>query len=112
MREHIFLSRAETCFQMVELLIQTRADEKPTIILDLLATFYDDSVPDREINDLMAEATAQLRRLSQQAPMVISSRPNESRPALIHVLAKLAQRIETPPAPTSDDPVLQNRLIE
>ena len=100
MREHIFLSRAETCYQMVELLMQTRADEKPTIILDLLATFYDDSVPDREINALMAEAAAQLRRLSQQAPVVIGSRPNETRPALIHVLARLAQRTETPPVPT------------
>lgn len=111
MRQNIFLSRAETCYQMLELLIQTRADQKPTIILDLLASFYDEGVSDREINQLMVESIMQIRRLSQKAPVMISARPDKKRPSLFNVLKNLAHHVEYPPVP-KPNPVTQYRLIE
>ena len=109
--QHIFLSRAETCYQMAELLIQTKADEKPTLVLDLLTTFYDESVPDQEINQLLFEATLQLRRLSQSAPVVVSARPKEDRPRLIKVLANFVHHIERPVLPPLE-PIQQYSFIE
>jgi hypothetical protein len=39
------LSRAFTCYQMLALLAETPAGGPPTLVLDLLDTFYDESVP-------------------------------------------------------------------
>lgn len=95
--EHIFLSRAETCYQMVELLIQTEADQTPVLVMDLLASFYDESARDREVNQLLFEAITHLRRLRKLAAVVVSAHPRDSRPRLLKVLAKAADHIETPP---------------
>jgi hypothetical protein len=97
LNEHITLSRAETCYQMVELLIETQADEKPTLVLDLLRTFYDEGVPEQEINHLLFEARRQMRRLNQSAALIVSARSKESRPHLLNVLMNLAHHTEYPP---------------
>jgi hypothetical protein len=96
--EHITLSRAETCYQMVELLIQTETDKTPVLVMDLLTTFYDESAPDREVNHLLFEAILQLRRFSQQAAVVVSAHPRDNRPRLLKVLEKAVDRVEHSPA--------------
>ena len=97
LEEHISLSRAETCYQMVELLIQTQADHRPSLVLDILATFHDESVPEREINQLLFEAISALRRLGQLATVVVSACLGQNRPHLLRALEKAADRVEYPP---------------
>ncbi|MCJ7550699.1 MAG: hypothetical protein MUQ30_13580, partial [Anaerolineae bacterium] len=71
----IRLSRAFTCYQMVELLADTPADGMPTLVIDLLATFYDDNVQLTESQRLLFVCIPHLQRLSQFAPVVVSAKP-------------------------------------
>jgi len=72
----ISLARAFTCYQMLTLLSETPAiSQQPTLVLDLLATFYDESVRADEALRLLESCLADLRRLSAQAPVVVSARP-------------------------------------
>jgi hypothetical protein len=99
LQDHIRLSRAETCYQMVALLAGTQADPVPTLVLDLLATFYDEGVPEREVNQLLFEAVLELRRLSRGAPVAVSAHAGQDRPRLLKVLERAVDRIEGPQAP-------------
>lgn len=94
LEENIHLSRAETCYQMVELLNHTRTDRVPSLALDLLTTFYDESVSDREVHQLLFEAILELRRLSQQAAVVVSAHPGQNRTQLLKVLENAVERAE------------------
>lgn len=93
---HIRLSRAETCYQMVELLKRTPADQTPSLVLDLLAPFQDKSVPEREINQLLFEAILELRRLSQGAMVTVSANVGKNRPRLLKVLENVFDQVELP----------------
>jgi len=73
--ERIFLARAFTCYQMEALLAASPAQPVPTLVLDLPATFYDESVRLPERQRLLARAVRHLRRLSSQAPVAVSARP-------------------------------------
>ena len=107
---HIRLSRAETCYQMVELLKQTPADQTPSLVLDLLAPFHDEGVPEREINQLLFEVILELRRLSREAAVVVSAHPGENRSQLLKVLENAADRIECPSMHPLQ-PILQQSFI-
>lgn len=71
----IRLSRAFTCYQMLALLAETPPGATPVLVLDLLCTFYDESVPLAETRRLLDLALSHLRRLAQHAPVVVSTRP-------------------------------------
>lgn len=73
--ERIHLARAFTCHQMLTLLAGLPAAPHPTLVIDLLATFYDESVPMLESERLLRACLGHLRRLSAAAPLVISARP-------------------------------------
>jgi hypothetical protein len=109
LEDHVRLSRAETCYQMVELLSQTRAEPVPCLVLDLLATFYDEAAPEREIHQLLFEAVLELRRLSWVAAVAVSAHAGQNHPRLLEVLKKAADRVEGPPVSSfrpSRQPVL------
>jgi hypothetical protein len=93
---HIRLSRAETCYQIVELLKQTSADQTPCLVLDLLEPFHDESIPEREINQLLFEAILELRRLSQGATVTVSAHAGKNRPRLLKALEKALNQVEQP----------------
>ncbi|HLF81506.1 MAG TPA: hypothetical protein VI410_07030, partial [Anaerolineales bacterium] len=74
------LSRAFTCFQLAELIENTPtepqtdrngppADSSPLFVLDLLNTFYDESVPPRDVERLLARVIAHLKRLAAVGPV-------------------------------------------
>jgi hypothetical protein len=107
---HIRLSRAETCYQMVELLNQTQADRIPVLVLDLLTPFYDESVPESEINQLLFEAIVELRRFSQSAAVAVSAHSGQNRPRLLKVLENALDRVEYPQTHALQ-PVRQQALI-
>jgi len=108
--ENIRLSRAETCYQMVELLNQTSTNRIPSLVLDLLAPFHDESIPEREINQLLFEVILELRRLSRETAVVVSAHPGENRSQLLKVLENAADRIECPSMQPLQ-PILQQSLI-
>ena len=107
---HIHLSRAETCYQMVELLTQTQADPTPCLILDLLTTFYDEGISGREIDQLLFETILQLRRLSRGAAVTVSAHTEEKRPQFLKVIENAVDQVEKPHA-TSFQPISQPALI-
>jgi hypothetical protein len=73
--ERITLSRAFTCYQMLALLQETPARPRPTLLLDLLSTFFDESVSLREAQRLLAACLPHLKRLSAPAPLIASVKP-------------------------------------
>ncbi len=73
--QRITLSRAFTCFQLQALLQETPSNKSPTLVLDLLSTFYDESVNLAECRRLLAACLPHLRRLAHTAPLVVSVKP-------------------------------------
>lgn len=68
------LSRAFTCFQLAELIETAPAGPEPLFVLDLLATFYDESVPLRDSERLLATVLTHLRRLAAAGPVIVGAR--------------------------------------
>ncbi len=71
----IQVRRAFTCYQMTALLEDTPSSGQPSLIIDLLDTFYDESAPLPERRRLIERCMQQLRSLSSLAPTVASVRP-------------------------------------
>jgi hypothetical protein len=90
----IQLARAFTCYQVATLLHETPIQPIPTLALDLLSTFYDESVPAAESLRLLRRCILQLRRLNQWAPVAVSARsdPPANRPELLQALQAAADQ--------------------
>jgi hypothetical protein len=67
------LSRAFTCFQLAELIENAPLGDEPLFVLDLLATFYDESVPLRDSERLLATTLTHLKRLAAAAPVIVGA---------------------------------------
>lgn len=112
--ERIQIARAFTCYQMLTLLEEMPAGRSPVLALDILATFYDESVSALEATRLLEGCTVHLHRLSRQAPVVVSIRPPHLHPqsserlALSEILQAAAHRvwnIEISPGPDPQLPL-------
>lgn len=68
------LSRAFTCFQLAELIETAPATPEPLFVLDLLSTFYDESVPLRDSERLLATTLTHLKRLAATGPVIVGAR--------------------------------------
>jgi hypothetical protein len=108
--EHIRLARAFTCYQMLHLLSNAPADQQPLLVLDLLASFYDENVSQQEAQRLLNRVLREIERFRGKAPLVISVRstaPDLERNVLLEQLAAKADHVITlklaelsqPPAP-------------
>ena len=73
--ERITVSRAFTCYQVLSLLESTPAAPLPFVVLDLLATFYDESVRAAERRRLLQACLTHLQRLQAAAGGVVSIHP-------------------------------------
>ncbi len=73
--DRIRVARAFTPYQALALLEVTNSGPFPTLVLDLLNTFYDESLPHAERRRLLLRCMTHLRRLSQEAVVVVSVRP-------------------------------------
>jgi len=97
----ISLSRAFTCYQMVTLLEETPAGPAPVLLLDLLATFYDEAVSAFERRRLLEGCLAALRRLSRAAGVAVSVCPpkiaSPENGALLAALHAAADGVWSPP---------------
>jgi hypothetical protein len=73
--KRISVARAFTCYQVTALLETTPQDPTPTLVLDLLSTFYDESVALGERRRLLDRNVRALRRLSRQGSVLVSIHP-------------------------------------
>jgi hypothetical protein len=73
--ERITVSRAFTCYQMLSLLESTLSLPRPILVLDMLNTFYDESVRVHERRRLLEGCIAHLDRLSQPAGGAVTVHP-------------------------------------
>ncbi len=71
----ITIARAFTCYQMVTLLQETAVSHTPTLVLDLLSTFGDESIDLGESVRLLRLALVQLQHLCRLAPVIVSLQP-------------------------------------
>ena len=69
--DQILISRAFTCYQVVALLGEMLADNRPVLVLDLLSTFNDESVKEGERQRLLEVTMGHLERLKQHAPVLV-----------------------------------------
>ena len=99
----ISVARAFTCYQMVTLLQQTACPREnvevvspsPTLVLDLLATFGDESIDLKEAVRLLRLTLTQLQRLCRRAPVVISLRPFPHQQTQRIILIKMVKAAAT-----------------
>jgi hypothetical protein len=73
--ERITVARAFTCYQVLALLESTPAAQHPFAVLDLLNTFYDESVQAGERKRLLHSCILHLHRLERAAGGVVSVHP-------------------------------------
>jgi len=73
--KRLFIRRAFTCYQMLELLSSSPALDQPYLVLNLLGTFYDEQIPEREVRRLLDACLVEVNRLSMRAPVMISLSP-------------------------------------
>lgn len=73
--ERIRAARAFTCYQALTLLETSPALPTPTLVLDLLGTFRDESVALPERRRLLRGAIDHLQRLAEVAPLLVSVSP-------------------------------------
>ena len=73
--KRIFVRRAFTCYQMVNLLENTAALGYPHIILNLLSTFQDDQIKPNEADRLLTLCLIHIERLRLSAPVAITLEP-------------------------------------
>lgn len=104
--QNIHSARAFTCYQVVALLAKAAQNRAalPVLIVDLLATFYDESITLHQSHRLLKEALDSIEKICMTAPVVISARPPPTayreRHALVEQLAGAADALwleENPP---------------
>ena len=78
--DRIRVARAFTCYQMVTLLAETPATPVATLVLDLLATFRDETVPEAERRRLLQGCLQRLQLLATSAPLLVSASPDSGPP--------------------------------
>lgn len=73
--QNIQISRSFSCYQMTALLEKTPAENTPLFLLDFLFSYYDEDIRLKESMRLLTKSIQSLKRLSTQAPLIISTRP-------------------------------------
>ena len=101
--ERISIRRAFTCYQTLALLESAEAQPHPYLLLDLLHSFYDEQVSDREARRLVNLCLQEIKRLNQQAPLGILLAPPmlEERTFLVEMICAQADKIYTPFLPAT-----------
>ena len=101
----ITLSRAFTCFQLAQRISQG-GGAGPLIVLGMLETFYDESVPLAEVKRLLAESLRGLRRWARSAPVIVGAGepqgPQVERRRLLDLLRGAADRVYTLAEPAEE----------
>lgn len=92
--KQLFIRRAFTCYQMLALLESTPALPQPYLILDMLATYYDEQIPEWDVSRLADACLIQARRLSLHAPVILLL-ASPRRPERAHLLERLCLQADS-----------------
>jgi hypothetical protein len=85
------ISRGETCYQLLDALKQTETSQIPLIVMDMLDSFYDEDLTEREVERVLADSLAHVQRLSKKAPLLLSASANPGREQLLDTLRDTAE---------------------
>ncbi len=88
-----YISRAFTCYQMEAMLQNAAGYRCPVFVLDLLYTFYDESVDDAQSQRLLANSIRYLQQASAVSPVLVGLFPPakmNKRPALMEMILEAA----------------------
>jgi hypothetical protein len=93
--DRISVARAFTCYQVVTLFKGTPPAGPPKLVLDVLATFCDESVSVAESQRLLRIVIDHLHRFRQYGPVMVSTRipPQPDRGALVDMLREAADQV-------------------
>jgi hypothetical protein len=111
--QHVLLSRAFTCYQMAALCTEEEFAPHPILVLDFLATFYDQGVRVAERRRLLKICLRRLAILSQRVPVVVWVRQRAAIPEeavgfldIVQAAAGQTWRPERPLLSVVEKPVL------
>jgi len=101
--QRLLIRRAFTAYQMLTLLESTPALTSPLVILDLLATFYDETLAVGSARWLIQRCLQQIDRLQNHAPVFILliSSPTSQRRFLQEMVCKKADTLFVEPQTSS-----------
>jgi len=92
--ERTHIVRAFTCYEVVKALQEVPDETHPLLLIDMLATFYDENVNDAECVHLVGKCIKELKRIIEHRPVLISLTPPppdfESRKGLNKIVEKLS----------------------
>lgn len=88
--DRISVSRAETCYQMFDVLSALAPSTMPLVITDMLEPFYEEDLSIAEVNLLLKKCLECIKELSLAAPILISAGGDPSRPSLLEMLEQNA----------------------
>jgi|SRR3990172_4450984 hypothetical protein len=86
--DRILVSRAETCYQMQDVLKALESSQMPIVITDMLESFYEEDLTSKEVTLLLKKCIMHIHRLSETAPVVISAMGDPSRPNLLELIER------------------------
>jgi hypothetical protein len=81
--DNISVSRAETCYQMVDTLQALQPSAAPLIITDMLTSFYEKDLTEQEVGMLLKKCLDRIKYLSLFAPVLIDADGDAARPQLL-----------------------------
>lgn len=109
--DRILVSRAESCYQMEDVLAALEPGPAPIIIIDMLASFYDEDLSLGEVTLLLKKCLRRIHQLSDAAPILISAEVDAARPELLELLERHCdQRFYFQPEEPAPDPQTSMRL--
>ena len=88
----IRMARGFTCYQMVSLITGSPEDKTPTLVLDLLATFYDENVTLAESKRLLLSCLNHLQKLGKASPVIVGAQLPGSQVQDRLILAELVRK--------------------
>jgi hypothetical protein len=107
------LSRAFTCYQLAQLVEEAEASLSPVLVLDLLSTFYDESVPLRDVERLLTQVISHLKRLALVGPVIVGAREPKTMVQdrwklleQLQIAADTTWMLRSPPGETVEQPRL------
>lgn len=102
--DRILVSRAETCYQMHDVLTALESSPMPLVITDLLESFYEEDLAMPEVALLLQKCLTHIYRLSETAAILISANRDPARPKLIESLQQHSdQRFYFQPFPPEEE---------
>lgn len=84
--QRIRITRAETCYQLLDALEHTYPYQCPLVVTDILSSLTDDDIDDAEAARLLAACIHNLHRLSEFEPVLVSAALPPRRPHLLETL--------------------------